>query len=262
MTDLAESGTAGFYGKVPVKGDFVSHRLPRSFLDAWDPWLQAAIAQSRAHLHDAWLDTYLTSPVWSFALSAGVCGPVPVAGVMMPSVDRVGRYFPFVLAALLPDCDIPAALPQSGRQWFQRLEELALTSLEDRFELAGFDQRLQALGLPGYPRRQDPGMPGGTETVDPRHGGLTVALGPSADALAAYPDLVHHIFAAARSEYSLWWTTGSDRVPPCLVTALGLPPEDAFTAFFDGRWRYWGWGGRYPHALPGVTAVGTSGHGG
>ena len=242
MTNGTDSA-AGFYGKVPVKGDFVSHRLPRSFLDAWDPWLQAAISKSREHLQDTWLNTYLTSPVWNFALSAGVCGPMPAAGVMMPSVDRVGRYFPFVLAALLPGCDNPAALPQAGRLWYQRLEALALTSLEDKFELAQFDQRLKELGLPGYARAEDPAA---AVDADPQHGGLTVRLGPAGDVTAGYPDLVHQIFAAARSEYSLWWTSGSDRVPPCLVTALGLPPEPAFTAFLDGRWREWGWGGRHP----------------
>ncbi len=253
-TDIA----AGFYGKVPVKGDFVSHRLPRSFLDVWDPWLQAAITKSREHLQDAWLDTYLTSPVWNFALSAGVCGPSPAAGVMMPSVDRVGRYFPFVLAALLPGCENPAALPLGGRLWYQRLEALALTSLEDRFELAQFDQRLQELGLPGYAPAAGPQA---AADADPLHGGLAVHLGPSGDVVAGYPDLVHQIFAAARSEYSVWWTSGSDRVPPCLVTALGLPPETAFTAFLDGRWRQWGWGGRHPveGASPPAAPAGSRG---
>ena len=52
------------------------------------------MAASRAALGDRWLDVYLTSPAWRFASAAGACGPAPVIGLMVPSVDRVGRYFP------------------------------------------------------------------------------------------------------------------------------------------------------------------------
>ena len=34
---------AGYYGKVPVLGDFVKYNLPRSFIEPWDDWLQQAI---------------------------------------------------------------------------------------------------------------------------------------------------------------------------------------------------------------------------
>ncbi len=84
----------GFYGKLPVVGDFVSRRLPNEFIKPWDGWLQSAIAASREELGDEWLNSYLTSPIWRFLLSPGVCGNKAVAGIMMPSVDRVGRYYP------------------------------------------------------------------------------------------------------------------------------------------------------------------------
>uniref|UniRef100_UPI0013C2CB68 type VI secretion system-associated protein TagF n=1 Tax=Pseudomonas viridiflava TaxID=33069 RepID=UPI0013C2CB68 len=50
----------------------------------------------------AWLDAYLVSPLWRFAVPANLLGSQPVAGVMMPSIDRVGRYFPLTIACLLP----------------------------------------------------------------------------------------------------------------------------------------------------------------
>ena len=89
---------AGFYGKLPARGDFVSRRLPRSFVEPWDAWLQQGFASSRDHLGDGWLEAYLTSPIWRFVLAPGVCGPAGVAGVVMPSVDSVGRYFPLTIA--------------------------------------------------------------------------------------------------------------------------------------------------------------------
>ena len=41
----------------------------------------------------------MMAPIWRFALAPGVAGPLPMLGVMMPSVDRVGRQFPLTLAA-------------------------------------------------------------------------------------------------------------------------------------------------------------------
>ena len=90
--------SVGFYGKLPMVGDFVSRRLPNDFISSWDSWLQSAIAASREELGDDWLKNYLTSPIWRFLLSPGLCGNQAVAGIMMPSVDRVGRYYPLTVA--------------------------------------------------------------------------------------------------------------------------------------------------------------------
>ena len=60
------------------------------------------LAASHAALGDRWLDVYLTSPAWRFVFGPGACGPSPVIGLMAPSVDRVGRYFPLTLVAELP----------------------------------------------------------------------------------------------------------------------------------------------------------------
>ncbi len=100
---------AGWYGKLPILGDFTRRHLPPAFIDPWDDWLQAGIAGSRAALGGAWLDHYLTAHVWHFVLMPGVLGPPAWAGVCRPSVDRVGRYFPFTLAAPLAPGSTPTA---------------------------------------------------------------------------------------------------------------------------------------------------------
>src|SRR5690606_39018525 len=92
----------GFYGKLPSRGDFVSRRLPQPFVATWDAWLQQGIAASQAALGQRWLDVYLTSPIWRFALAPQVCGGAAYIGVLVPSVDRVGRYFPLTAALALP----------------------------------------------------------------------------------------------------------------------------------------------------------------
>ncbi len=49
----------GWYGKLPMLGDFAHRRLPRGFVDACDDWLSRGIGASRQSLGPAWLDDYL-----------------------------------------------------------------------------------------------------------------------------------------------------------------------------------------------------------
>jgi type VI secretion system protein ImpM len=156
MSQSAESAP-GFHGKLVAKGDFITRRLPRTFLDPWDSWLQDVIGGSRARMGDAWLDAYLTSPIWRFVLSAGLCGDAAAAGVLMPSVDRVGRYFPLTIIAPLPAGADPLVLPVAGTEWFHEAEELVRSALDDAFDFDGFDARVAALGLPPA------GEPGGPQ---------------------------------------------------------------------------------------------------
>ena len=103
MINFPGENIPGFYGKLPELGDFVNRRLPQNFIDPWDSWLQQAIATSRDQLGGNWLNNYLTSPIWRFAVSSGVVGESPWCGLLMPSVDRVGRYFPLTLACVLDE---------------------------------------------------------------------------------------------------------------------------------------------------------------
>ena len=147
VSSTPAASPTGFFGKLPSRGDFIARHLPRAFLDPWDTWLQKAIACSRQQLGGAWRECYCTSPIWRFALGAGVCGPRAYAGVLMPSVDRVGRYYPLVIAApLAPDRPL-LTLPTSATDWFERAESLALLGLErDDLALDAFEQQVAALG--------------------------------------------------------------------------------------------------------------------
>lgn len=134
------SALPGYYGKVVTHGDFVARRLPVDFVACWDAWLQDSLHASRGALGDGWRDVYLISPLWRFATGAGVCGALPMAGVMAPGVDSVGRYFPLTLAG-------PASRPPAA-SWYEALEQLALGSLAPRFSLAALDAALADLGPP------------------------------------------------------------------------------------------------------------------
>lgn len=215
---------AGFFGKVSSHGDFVARRLPPSFQDGWDGWLQAGMQASRRALGARWLTTYLTSPIWRFALAPGVCGAGGWAGVLMPSVDRVGRHFPLTLAAA---AGMPLAQLTGQGGWYARLEELALSTLDEDFALDAFDAALRALAPP-----QNAGGPAQRPAV------LTLDPGVALDAQLAAPPagLLGRIAAAALDGHSLWWTDGSDKVAPCVVVCCGMPGEEAFAGLLDGDW--------------------------
>ncbi|NBB70385.1 MAG: type VI secretion system-associated protein TagF, partial [Alphaproteobacteria bacterium] len=125
MSAAAVSG-AGCYGKLPARGDFVARDLPRGFVTAWDGWLNATLPASRRTLGDAWPEAFLAGPVWGFVLGRGVIDDGAWAGVLCPSADRVGRCYPFTLAArAVEPAEGAAALPA----WLAAAEETGLTAL-------------------------------------------------------------------------------------------------------------------------------------
>ena len=147
---MSAENSAGYYGKFPDLGDFVQRRLPGSFLDAWDNWMQGAVASSKEMLGEEWLNTYLSSPVWRFVISPRICGDQPWCGLVMPSVDRVGRYFPLMLAYPLPADSNLFHIAMQGQRWFNAAEELLLGVLQtDDFSIESFDDTVIGLGALG-----------------------------------------------------------------------------------------------------------------
>lgn len=221
----------GFYGKLPAVGDFVSRRLPREFVDRWDRWLQEATAASRGRLQDRWLDLYLTAPMWRFALAPGVCGEVGWAGVLMPSVDRVGRYFPMTIAVALP---AGAASLVVAPAWYERAEQAALSALEgEGANVEQFDGAVAALGPVSVPVPDDdvPGPVGGLGSV------CRLPLVRGDDVPQLMPTIAHVLLEQQLGPYSVWWSEGSEHVEPQLLLCAGLPPADGFSDMLGAGWR-------------------------
>ena len=223
----------GFFGKVRSHGDFVGRRLPPDVRRRLDDWLQAALVRSRQDLGDAWLPTWLSSPIWRFVVSASLCGEQAWAGVMMPSHDRVGRCFPLLLLAGIDGTpDLRDCLTVHDG-WFAKLEELALSTLEECFSLEEFDAQLVALGLQ-MPDIVAANGPIGCSTIS---SGGTVGEGAISPISVGIPMLADACMAGR----SAWWCNGSPRVAPCLAVFDDMPSPTAFVALLDGRWKDHGW---------------------
>lgn len=103
----------GFFGKLPARGDFVRAGLPRDFVSRWDGWISGVLPAALEATGDGWLQ----APVWRFGLAPGVCGAEPVFGLLVPSIDKVGRPFPltFVCFGDAIDTQFMAAAECLGR---------------------------------------------------------------------------------------------------------------------------------------------------
>lgn len=136
----------GWFGKLPGMGDFAHRRLPAPFREQWDCWLQNGLAGLHARHADDWTAHYLESPLWCFALGPDTIDAKAWIGVLMPSVDGAGRYFPFMLASEF-DARVDAAA------WWACAAGAALEALEadldpERFE-ALLARRFSPAGAPG-----------------------------------------------------------------------------------------------------------------
>lgn len=89
----------GFFGKIPSRGDFVRFGLSQSVTTAWDGWVQAVLPKAEARFGDNWSEIWRAVRPWRFTFGPGVCGPVSLSGLWLPSIDKVGRTFPLLIAA-------------------------------------------------------------------------------------------------------------------------------------------------------------------
>ncbi len=219
----------GFFGKIPSLGDFVTRDLPREFLDSWDDWLQRSIAESKAALGDAWLNTYLNSAIWRFVLLPGVCGDSGWAGILMPSVDKVGRYFPLTFASSLSDSVQPFKVIQDGADWFTAAETLALSVLqEESVDVDALQLSVAALDNTVMQREADtnPILRGGG-------GGLRLTGVPNEMISSS---VCHELVRFQVGPYSVWWTQDIEELPPMGLVAPDLPNPLSFTQLLQGTW--------------------------
>jgi len=244
----------GFYGKLPSHGDFLRRRVSDRFVAVWDGWLQECIAASRAVLEEQWLDVYLTSPAWRFACAPGVFGTGAVIGLMVPSVDRVGRYFYLALVAELPsDTDVVEAAT-SFESFFDGAERLAIETLEaEQVEFESFDQNVMQLGSELHeswnlaPRVELDAQ--ADEVLNGVCGPWQIGMGSIPQMAPLLQKMTSRRLEKLYDPLVLWWTDGSSNVEPSCLISKGLPNPDAFAALLDGQWTRSQWHSIEAHAI-------------
>ena len=222
--------TAGWFGKLSMLGDFASRRLAPDLVQTCDRWLSAGMDTSRRQLGEAWMATYLSAPLWRFAWAPGVVDEQWWFGVLMPSSDNVGRYFPLVVAQ-------PRSAPPADRfsldhleLWWRCVADAALRTLAEDAQVETFEEDLQqappwplAIHIPTVRVAQAPGR----ERV-------------SVDRAATLEGVLHGLAATSlmqRLEGSSLWSPHTESESALTCTLLqGLPTSEAFADLLTGRW--------------------------
>jgi type VI secretion system protein ImpM len=98
-------------------------------------------------LHQNWTERYLEAPLWCFVLGNGVVGGQSWIGVMMPSVDESGRYFPFTVTQELvsPRSELTGDALAQVRRWWALARQGAHDGLDQDLDAIGFEVLLHRL---------------------------------------------------------------------------------------------------------------------
>jgi len=238
----------GLFGKLPAHGDFVQRNLPAGFINIWDEWLQHFIAGTREQLGESWLDIYLTSPLWRFVLSAGVVDENNWTGIMIPSVDRVGRYYPFSIVKKLPQNVNPFEFIQLQTAWYKEIEMLALGALDGEILI---DDLMLTLDGMTVEYQSDYSRTGINMESDGFQFDMEFEEQSSS---SVYPLLLDTVMTKLFQSFSVWQTTGSDCIKPCLFRSQGLPGVQKMPAMLNGDWHGCGW--QQPYALKELQSLG------
>ena len=191
----------GWFGKLPGMGDFAHRRLPESFSEAWDRWLRSGLARLRVR-HLDWPDRYLEAPLWCFVLGNDVIDARRWIGVLVPTLDRMGRHFPFTMVGELvsPDSELSGRTLARVREWWGHARRAVIEAAQGDLDAVGFEVLLHRLFAGGDTPQSD---------VD--------------EATLALPVVGQ----------SLWFTDPTAEAG-LGMTSQGLPQDDQFEALFGG----------------------------
>ena len=123
----------GVYGKHSARGDFLEHGLPDGLRRDLEDWLDTALADARTDLGVEWDACWSDAPPLRFWIGESIWH-LPVAGVMAPAQDKVGRDFPLVIVS---SGDVPPPPAVDPVQNWYDLAAAHLGAILKRTELDG-----------------------------------------------------------------------------------------------------------------------------
>jgi len=208
----------GYYGKLPQRGDFIRHGLSNDFVTAWDDWLSNGLRHVREKLGDNWLSHYLHTPVWRYYIGRNVIDAKVHTGIWFPSMDKVGRYFPFTI-----DCALNHSLPNwfgnaDHEGYLAQLEKIGLITLDEACEIEDMEEALDSSCWP----------------LEPEHAakkqGLKYWQGPKQ---LSSVNLCKHLideYESKQGQFSYWWCD-TDEEHAQFLFCHGMPSHSDFAQF-------------------------------
>lgn len=236
LVEQQATGKIACFGKIRGKGDFVSRNLDYQVQEYLDSWLQEAFTFSQKQIGDEWLKHYLTSPIWRFIVRIEDMDK-DMVGFMMPSIDKVGRYYPLFMLEVFDEGKL--SNDELHCKSFEELEELAMSTLDGSDISAQFFEALNQSGFPLFHELSPVSeilhrLGAGSEEIEDD---VMSYLWQESPSYSSYEFEV----GKASDVTGIWWTEGSQSIGPSLVYCAGLPPVEGFSAMLDGDWKRWCW---------------------
>ncbi|WP_288129085.1 type VI secretion system-associated protein TagF [Microbulbifer sp.] len=217
----------GVFGKLPAHGDFILRELPGVFSDTWDTWLQRSVHGSRELVGEAWLEHFLTSPIWRFALSPGVIDGRTWGGVLLPSVDSVGRYFPLTLCTAVEQSTSACDLIARAETWYSALSELGICALQEALTVDQLMERFPDYAVDSSRRDHV------TETCN----GAILSCG-NTNLAQGFGCLLEQSLPDGNS-HSVWWAPPTAERDSMMNLSYGLPEPELFAAMIGAPMTKW-----------------------
>jgi len=219
------------YGKLPTKRDFIALGASRDFLDTWEPWLQSGVSASQVTLGEQWQKVFLRAPIWRFWLGADLCG-VSTVGAFMPSLDKVGRYFPLTIFACADqESTIPPPEIDAQDAWFKAAEDFLISTLDQE---TTFEAAVQHLGQLAAPLQ--------TQSLNNSVADV-FAEGAATAVIQKGEEPFSELFGSLRqadpekiySATTCWWTVGGEDFSPMAFCVKRMPDPFLFAAMLTGQ---------------------------
>ncbi len=141
---MGNQGSLGWFGKLPCVGDFCSHGISTALEHTLDCTLSTVMQLATNNYPEHWQQAYFNAPVHGFVWNRTATHREPAdrcvtLGVLMPSVDRASRAFPFVLMEQFERQHLAQHL-SFVQTWMDKALQIASSALDEEWPL----ERLRA----------------------------------------------------------------------------------------------------------------------
>lgn len=220
------SAQVGLFGKLPMRGDFITRQMSNTLSRPFEDWLIPLVQDTRATLGADWSRIWHSAGAWNFWLGADVfqgnwhkdmhgrSGSAGASvGVLQPSADKHGRDFPIVLlladgqSRLVP----PPVVTPPDAEWYAMCRQF-LHSARAGQDIAELETALANLPAPR--------LPDGAEEMAPLLESRALWAEGSGD---VWNDIARADHQLAGGSRSYWWQDGGS-----VLSLVGLPDADTF----------------------------------
>lgn len=217
----------GWLGKLPAVGDFVSRGLDQDLQNTLYQWISQGMRTLSSQAPEDWQQAYLVTPVWHFAINAGIWNIHAVQGCFAPSLDKIGRYSPLLIARSFDSNDLNEVLPPRD-DWTYRVDEHLRRVVRERLPV---EDVLSGINQPFSGEHSREFAYSAAEILN------DLGIGEGEDEKRkkrwfSWPGLAG--LFTERNYRSFWWAEPSLKQPPRQIIHSGKPDEDLFVLLMGG----------------------------